>query len=489
MSVHIGLDIGSSSVKALAVNAEDGSVRAAAMGEFEVLRPTAGGWELDPESLFAAACGALAQLPAEVRGEAQSLGITGQMCGLVALDHERRPVGPALPIFDDRSVGESEWLGAEFGTHLLRHAANGALPVYTLPKLLWLRANRPDQFARTDLVVLPKDYIRGRLTGEWATDPSDASGTLAFDQRAGKWDSELLGQLELSADQWPPLAASTGRAGELMPSAARLAGLTPGLPVAVGCSDMAAVILGVGAQTGEDIVMSFGTAAHVITPTAELDPDVWPVQQYSSALPGCWFRFGAVYSGAVCAQWLLGLVDSGANYGLFSQATQRPAEERVLFMPYLAGAGAPHEIPGAAGAFIGLRLGHTREDLAAAVLEGLCFELARIYEVHDPDGVRRIHVTGGGTRLGPIVQILADVLDRELFVSAAPDAAAIGAARLGAAAAGDGIENQRLSAPAVLEPQAASTESLRSARHRYEAAAAAVRGLGGSPATSPSHVS
>jgi len=172
---YIGLDIGSSSAKAVAVRAADGACLATGRGSFPIHRPTAGGWEIDTPDLYDAVCQAVRALPAEVRGAARGIAATGQMCGLVALDRQRRPVGRCLPIFDDRCIDESRELDAAFGERLRARSGNGALPVYTLPKLIWLRRHKPEQFSDADLIVLPKDYVRGRLTEEWMTDPSDAS--------------------------------------------------------------------------------------------------------------------------------------------------------------------------------------------------------------------------------------------------------------------------------------------------------------------------
>jgi xylulokinase len=474
--VYVGLDIGSSSVKAIALDAEDGAVRAIGRGSFEIDRPTAGGWEFDPEEIFRAAQDSIRDLPDEARRSARAVGVVGQMCGLVALDRDRAPVGPALPIFDDRSVAESQALAAGHGPHLRSHECNDALPVYTLPKLLWLRSAQPERFDQVDLVVLPKDYVRGRLTGEWATDPSDASGTLAFDQTAGSWDEELLAELGLPAEHWPQIAASASSAGGLDASTASQLGLPAGIPVATGASDMAAVMLGVGAATPEEVIISFGTAAHVIAPTHDLSQDIWPVQQYTAAAGNGWFRFGAVYSGSICAQWLLGLLDEEPHYELFDEAPRSEDSDDLFFMPYLAGAGAPHEVPEAAGAFVGLRLAHGRTDLARAVLEGLCFEVAEIYETQDPERSKEIHVTGGGARLGPIVQLMADLLGREVKLSASLEAAGIGAARLAAAA--DGADDALpLPPPTIVAPRAPRTALLATRRRRYSAMSAAIRDL------------
>lgn len=474
--VYLGIDVGSSAAKAVAVDARHGSVVATGRSPLLVERPTAGGWEVEPCNLWLAAATAVRELPEDTRHATRAVGVTGQMCGLVPLGADREPAARCLPIFDDRSIAESEALERAHGDHLRRHERNGSLPVYTLPKLLWLRATHSEAFERTDLVVLPKDFVRGCLTGQWATEPSDASGTLVFDQGTGRWDEALLEELGLPAAQWPALLGSATVAGRVTAEAAGETGLPAGTPVASGASDMAAVPVGLGATTTDDLVVSFGTAAHVISPVDEL-ADVWPVQQYSSASGAPFFRFGAVYSGGICADWLLGVLGDPGGFELFAGAPDRPASEEALFVPYLSGAGAPHEVPGAAGAFLGLRLGHSRADLARAVLLGLVFEVANVRAAHDPGGRRRVHVTGGGMRLGPIVSLLADALGCELWPSASPDAAAVGAARIAALALGDEEIGRGVPSPAPVQPDAAGSERLAAVRPRYERAAGAVREL------------
>lgn len=475
--VYVGIDVGSSAAKAVAVDRGDGTVRATGRGPLAVERPTAGGWEIEPSNLWLAACTALRQLPDDLLRSTRAVGLTGQMCGLVPLGVDRKPAARCLPIFDDRSMAESAALERAQGEHLRAHEHNAALPVYTLPKLLWLRAAQREAFDRTDLVLLPKDYVRGCLTATWMTDPSDASGTLAFDQSAGSWDESLLDELALPAGQWPEVVDSTAVAGTVTAEAAKETGLPQGTPVATGAADMAAVPVGLGATTPDDLVVSFGTAAHVISPVDEL-ASVWPVQQYTAAAGAPFFRFGAVYSGGICADWLLGLIGDPEAYGLFAEAPDRPPAEEALFMPYLSGAGAPYEIPGAAGAFMGLRLGHSPADLARAVLLGLVFEAANIRAAHDPEGRRRVHVTGGGMRLGPIVSVLADSLGCEIWPSASPDAAALGAARMAAMAVGEDEVELTVSTSGAVRPDAAGSERLARIRPRYERAARLVRELG-----------
>ena len=474
--VFIGIDIGSSSSKAIAIDGGGNPLVTAGRGTFAVTRPNAGGWEIEPGSLFDAACEAVRELPADIRRASRAVAVTGQMCGLVPLRRDRRPAGRA---FRSSTTGASPRRGnldERFGAHLLEHERNGSLPVYTLPKLLWLRQHQPERFEQTDLVVMPKDYVRGCLTDTWVTEPTDASGTLVFDQLTSGWDEALLAELGLPVSQWPEITGSTSLVGEISPAAAEAIGLPAGTPVAGGASDMAAVPVGIGATTADDLVVSFGTAVHLISPVDSLS-HVWPVQQYSSALGSPWFRFGAVYSGGACAQWLVDLFGEEGGFEVFEAPGNRPAREQVLFMPYLAGAGAPHEVPGAAGAFVGLRLGHDRSDLAQAVLAGLVFEAAAIHAAHDPDGRRRVHVTGGGMRIGPLVQIVADVLGRDVIPSRSPEAASIGAAKIAAVAVGGGGFESLDPTPTTVSPDPAGVDRLALLHPLYERAARVIREL------------
>lgn len=480
--VFLGVDIGSSAVKVVAMDGTSEEITHVSRRQYERAFPAPGRIEIEPEALTGAVTATLRALPEDVRSHTAGIGFTGQMCSAICLDGHAEPVGNCISIFDTRATEQIAALEREHGEHLTAHEANHPLTIHTLPKLLWLRAHEPELYTRIRRVMTVKDYVRGVLTGTWVTEPSDASGTLIFDQWTGTWDGALGEALGLRPGLWPELVASAAPTGALTADAASATGLATGLPVVAGAADMAALPVGVGASTPASLIVSIGTAAHIIGPVNTLDHDVWPVQQYTQAIPGSWYRFGAVFSGGLAFDWILRVMSRGWRDHPFGAATLGKPENRPIFIPYLTGAGAPHYVPNAGGAFAGLRAEHDATDLAQAVMEGVAFEIADAWQSQDPRGQRKeIHVAGGAARNGMFVQILAGVLNREVILARSPDAAGIGAAVLARAgicgerfAPGTHVERR---SGRIVAPADDAVGFYRDLAPRYRVAAAAIREL------------
>lgn len=471
----IGIDLGSTAIKVVTVEQSSGKVYSLRKAACPRVVPEPGYFEVDVEAVVDRVLELISDLPQEERRRAVAIGLTGQMGSMVLVDSEGHVVAPCQSIFDTRCAAEARELDNLSG-HLLSREANRALTIHTLPKLLWLAHREPSRLVAARYLLLVKDYVRGALTGVWATDPSDAACTLLYDQRVGAWDADLIAELGLSAALCPTVSPSTDQSGALLPGVARRCGLAAGLPVATGAADMAAVQVGVGAAIGDTIV-SVGTAAHVIVPTRALEDGLWPAQQYTQALPGLFYKFGAAFSGGLALDWFRAL--TGWAYDKASVASQgaREAASCPLFMPYLVGAGAPHYRPEAAGAFTGLHLSDGVPNLAAGVIDGLAFEIAGIVDALQPR-LGRVYLTGGASRVAILSSTLATVLGCRIEVTVSTEAAGVGAARL-AGAAGHGGELPAWSHLTVpVEPCGDDVAFYERLRPRYEEVARSVRGFG-----------
>jgi xylulokinase len=468
----LGIDLGSTATKVLTLDGATGQVLSLRQAPCPRSTPSPGRLEVDAEALFIQLVALVHQLPRDERSRVVAIGVAGQMMSLVLIDNDGRVLAPGQSIFDARCADEVEALNA-WGPHLLANEGNRALTIHTLGKLMWFARHEPHILAKAYKFLLLKDYVRGQMTGVWATDPSDASGTLLYNQRSGSWDVGLMGDLGLSPKLCPPLIASSEASGSLLSGVARRCGLASGLPVATGAADMAAVQVGVGAELGDTIV-SIGTAAHVIVPTREFTNGLWPVQQYTAATPGSFYKFGAVFSGGLALDWFRSLTGATWQDANYSQFVERDSRNCPLFMPYLLGAGSPHYRPGAAAAFTGLRLADNGAALAAAVVDGLVFEVAGIIE-RLQDDVSRVHLTGGASRLPLIASALAAVLDRPLERTVSTEAAAIGAARLGESALYRGKLTMHTGHTVTVQPDSKAVAFYRQLRPRYEETARVVR--------------
>ena len=475
MQLVLGLDIGSSAVKAAILDVDNMKTVALARVIYPRNSPNRGELEIPLDHLEQAVTQVLCKLPLNFKTHVVSLAITGQMAGLIILDRDLRPVGPCLSIFDGRAMDESEQLNQKYANHLREYEGNEALPIHTLPKVLWLRRYSPERYQKARLFVLPKDYIRGLLTGSWGTDPSDASGTLAFDQTKGMWDHTLLSELGLDSRVWPDVWPSDAVTGYLVGEWARRVSLPLGLPIVVGAADMACVPIGTNAIEETDLVISIGTAAHVIAPTQAFNPHSWPIQQYAQAIPNYWYQFGAVFTGGAAFDWILSVTRQQNQYKRFSLENIGSAVEEPVFVPYLAGAGVPYNNPRARGAFMGLSIGHGSDDLARAVMWGVIAEIATIRSAIDVGHHRRsIHITGGGARMNGLVQALANMLDTSVNVHRELESVAVGAAILAARGVGINISVPHL-ATVTVSPDLNHAQFYRIIQSRYERAAAMVR--------------
>jgi xylulokinase len=428
VSVLVGLDVGTTGVKALAVT-PDGHVVGREERPYPLSTPRPGWSEQHPEDWWTAARAALEALS---RHGVSAIGLSGQMHGLVALDHEQRVLRPAILWNDGRTGEECREIEERIGLErLTRLTGNRALAGFTAPKLVWMRRHEPDLYARVAHVLLPKDYVRLRLTGELATDVSDASGTLLLDVAERRWSAEVAEALDIPL-AWLPAALESPE----------VSGTTAGgIPVAAGAGDQAAGALGVGVVDEHGpLSVALGTSGVVFAalPAYASDP-MARAHAFCHAVPSRWHLMGVTLSAAGSLRWLRDAT-GGASYDelVAEAAAWPPGTEGLLFLPYLAGERTPHADPDARGAFAGLTLRHDRGALVRAVLEGVAFGLRDSLDLLRGLGVAagRGRVSGGGTRSTEWLRIVASVLDLPLERVTVDEGAAYGAALLAGVAAG-----------------------------------------------------
>ena len=417
MTSLIGLDVGTTGVKALALS-EDGALVGRAEEEYPLSIPRPGWAEQDPEDWVRAAKSALEALGAK----SDRVGLSGQMHGLVALDADRRVLRPAILWNDQRTAAECAEIEERIGLErLIELTGNRALPGFTAPKLLWLRRHEPDVYEQIAHVLLPKDYVRLRLTNELATDVADASGTLLLDVAGRRWSDEVLDALEVPREWLPPLHESTEIAG---------------------AGDQAAGALGVGVDVPGPASVALGTSGVVFAPLATFvtDPN-GAAHVFCHAVPGTWHAMGVMLSAGGSLRWFRQAFAAGEPFErLDAEAESWPAgSEGVVFLPYLAGERTPHADPDARGAFVGLALQHDRGALVRALLEGVAYGLRDSLEVLRALGCRIDvgRVSGGGARSALWLRIVASVLGVPLERTEVEEGAAYGAALLAGVAAGD----------------------------------------------------
>jgi xylulokinase len=408
----VGLDVGTTGVKGVAVDAS-GGVLATAEEHYPLSTPKPGWAEQDPEDWWKASQRVLAQLPEG------PVGLSGQMHGLVVLGARDEVLRPAILWNDQRTGAECAEIERRIGLErLIELTGNRALPGFTAPKLLWLQRHEPDVHARIRQVLLPKDYVRFRLTGERTIDAADASGTLLFDVARRRWSDEVCAALDVPLEWLPSEHESTEVA-------------TAG--------DQAAGALGVGIVAPGALSIVLGTSGVVFAVLPSYQPDARArVHVFCHAVPGTWHAMGVMLSAAGSLSWLRGVV--GAEYGALDAEAERwePGVEGLLFAPYLAGERTPHVDPDARGAFTGLSLRHDRGALARATLEGVAFGLRDSLELLRELGVAATvgRVSGGGARSELWVRITASVLQLPLERMQLEEGAAYGAALLAGVRAG-----------------------------------------------------
>lgn len=462
----VGIDIGTSSAKGIAVDPASGSVLGTAEREYPVSSPHAGWMEQEPAVWVAAAVDVIANLRAGVP-EILGIGFSGQMHGLVCLDAGGDVIRPAILWNDQRSAPQCAALEAGPGLErLLRLTGNRALPGFTAPKLLWMRENEPDAYARIRRISLPKDYVRDRLIGGHRSDVADAAGTLLLDVGKRRWSGVLLDQLEIPASWLPELAESPDAVGVL-----------DGIPVAAGAGDQAAAAVGAGITGPGPLSVVLGTSGVVLAATDRFLSDAsGRVHAFCHAAPDRWLVMGVMLSAAGSLAWFHKTLLPGVDYDamLEEAANVPPGCEGLTFLPYLAGERTPHADPDARGAFCGLSITHGRGSLTRAVLEGVAFALRDCLDVvHDVGATTAIgRVSGGGSRSRLWLEIVASALEIPLEVMATDQGSAFGAALLGGVAAGVYRDLDEASAACVrvtevVDPVEAWIEPSREARRRF----------------------
>jgi xylulokinase len=474
MSVAVGLDVGTSGVKALAVSAA-GEVLARAEAGYGLSTPRPGWAEQDPADWWAATERVLAAL--EV-GEVAGVGLSGQMHGLVALDAAGEVIRPAILWNDQRTAEQCREIEQRVGfERLVELTGNRALTGFTAPKLLWLREHEPESYGRIARIMLPKDYVRLRLCGEHAIDVADASGTLLFDVARRRWSDEVLEALEVPREWLPRVLESAEVSGE-----------TPdGVPVAAGAGDQAAGGLGVGAVEPGPASVALGTSGVVFSAldAYRADPQA-RVHVFCHAVPERWHAMGVMLSAAGSLQWFRDTLAPGVAFGALLEEAARwePGAEGLTFLPYLAGERTPHADPDARGAFAGLSLRHDRGALTRAVLEGVAFGLRDCLDVVRSVGAAPQvgRASGGGARSELWLKIVASVLDLPVERVAVEEGAAYGAAMLGGIAGGiwrDAAEAARacVRPHGRVDPDPAWVEAYRGQRERYRALYPALRDI------------
>lgn len=441
----LGIDVSTTAVKALLVDPH-GQVRASASIEqdFEVPRPL---WaEQDPQLWWRNTVLSIRRVLQDqgIQGEdVVAIGLTGQMHGLVLLDEDGNVLRPAILWNDQRTGEECEEITQQIGfQNLLAITGNKALTGFTAPKILWVRKHEPRVYDCIAHILLPKDYVRYRLTGEFAVDKADGAGMLLFDLKQRDWSDEVLNGLQICKTWLPKTFEGTEITGTITKQAAEETGLRTGTPVVGGGGDQAAQAVGVGAVEPGIVALTLGTSGVVFASTSEpVIESQGRLHAFCHAVPQTWHLMGVMLSAAGSLKWYRDTLAPGVGYDELLEPAQQIAagSEGLLFLPYLTGERTPHPDPLARAAFIGITIRHTQAHMTRAVLEGVAFGLRDSMELMRQAGLTEIHqvrVSGGGARSALWRQILADVMDTEMVTVNTVEGAAYGAALLASVGVG-----------------------------------------------------
>lgn len=501
MSYMMGIDVGTTGTRVVIVR-PDGHVVGAATGDHEPMRMLKPGWaEQDPADWWEATVRAVRSAldAADLQGgDIAAVGLSGQMHGVVLLDNTHAVIRPALIWCDQRSQPQCDWITAQVGAErLIQLVSNPALTGFSAPKLLWVRDNEPESYERAAHFLLPKDFVRFRLTGEFATDVSDASGTLLFDVTNRRWSGEMLGALDLDSKLLPRAYESPEITGEITRETAVVTGLRAGTPVVGGGGDQASSAVGNGIVLPGLTSATLGTSGVIFTYTEapKLDPQ-GRIHTFCHAVPGKWHVMGVTQGAGLSLRWfrehfgqseawyarLTGL----DSYDLIIKEAEKvpPGSEGLLWLPYLMGERTPHLDAHARGLWFGLTAAHTRAHLIRSILEGVAFSLRDSLEIFQEleIPVAQIRASGGGSRSFLWRQIQADVYGKELVTLRTAEGSAFGAALLAGVGAKIYSSVQESAQEAIqirerMAPQAANVRSYDRLYQIYRSLYPAVRDL------------
>ena len=461
MQTLLGIDLGTSGVKAALFAAENGAVLTDAFVDYPLYHPHPGWAEQNPADWWQATLTAVRTCLAQgatqgvQASDVRGVGLSGQMHGVVLLDAEQRVLRPCIIWADQRSEAQCRWMTERVGaSRLIECVSNPALTGFTAPKLLWIRENEPEIFSQASTLLLPKDYIRYRLTGVMAMEISDAAGTCLLDVKHGKWSEEVLKALELAPSLLPPVVAADAVCGTITEEVAELSGLLAGTPVAGGGADNACGAVGNGVVLPGLGLVSIGTSGVVLayadTPQVDTSGPVPRVHTFNHAVPHAWYLMGVTQGAGLSLRWLrdnIGLLERALErwtamdvYELLAKEAESvtPGSDGLIFLPYLQGERTPHLDAYARGGWIGLTARHDRRHLIRSVLEGVAFSLKDCFGILREQGLQleQMRATGGGAKSPLWREIITDVLGVELVTTNATEGPAFGAALLAGVAGG-----------------------------------------------------
>lgn len=456
MSYLLGIDIGTSGTKALLIRSGSGEVVASTTKIYPLYTPKPLWAEQDPEDWWQATVEAIRELLTKtgVDGkDVKGMGLSGQMHGSVFLDENNQIIRPAILWCDQRTGAECDWITSTVGADkVVDLTSNPVLTGFTAPKIIWLRNNEPQNFAKVKKVLLPKDYVRFRLTGEFASEVSDASGTSLFNVKKRQWADEVLDAIGIPRDWMPRVYESPEVSGKITAEAAKLTGLAEGMPVVGGGGDQAAGAVGNGIVERGVISSTLGTSGVVFAFSDEpaVDPQL-RVHTFCHAVPGKWHQMGVMLSAGGSLRWFrdtfadtemaVARQIDGDPYDIMSEEADNvpPGSEGLIFLPYLTGERTPYPDPNAKGVFFGISLRHTRPYFVRAVLEGVAFGMRDSFEILKEMKVpiQQVRASGGGARSAVWRQIQADITGYEHVTINVDEGPAYGVALL--AGVGTGV--------------------------------------------------
>ncbi|NPV86262.1 MAG: xylulokinase [Anaerolineae bacterium] len=441
----LGIDISTTGAKALLIDSQ-GTVVSSATTPMSLSTPHPLWSEQNPEDWWQGICASIRRVLTETGisgSEVAAIGLTGQMHGLVMLDDQGNVLRPAILWNDQRTGAQCDEIRARLGKQrLIQISGNDALTGFTAPKILWVQQNEPEVYKKCRHILLPKDYVRYKLTGTYAVDCADGAGTILFDLRQRTWSKEILTALDIPVEWMPATCEGSEISGYVSREGAAATGLAEGTPVAGGGGDQAAQATGVGAVKPGIVAVTLGTSGVVFatTPSALIEPE-GRLHAFCHTIPGRWHFMGVMLSAAGSLQWYHDTLAADTSFEtLLAEAEQvAVGSGGLLFLPYLTGERTPHPDPLARGAWVGLTIQHTRAHLTRAVLEGVAFGLRDSFTLIRQAGlgeIKEVRISGGGAKSPLWQQIIANVLGVELKTVNTTEGAAFGAALLGGVAVG-----------------------------------------------------